>query len=430
MTNMPSNVSAVPKPQTISGPPYTYSVIFTTAAPPSSTPGYYTYTVISKFIPTGSNNPETSGYTAMNYIGCSVHAKQCPNAEIVDNLQAVKPVVVSSGSPPPAQSVVAGRKMDLATRWQVGTGTGTYAVSTTYSPYPTKWTISGGADAVESYDISTGSAPVPVPATLTTIEPTFYWIRGSDQVNGDTQTVDTVLERSDKQEYAYPENYARYIIQAPTTTSYIHQIYPIALVGGQSDQQVGLGLGSSPSLGMTFGVTASIPKNGAGYLAAQQLIANNLTWTPTDPAQPTGTNFVTELDSCVLYSNATAVKASTSGTWQSYDVPKTELPSEGLGIPLETTRQDYFNTFMLYLPQPLKAPVARPSIWVPLGQVSWQWSYDVTRTSKTALWTPAQPLTSYYDTGEADSDVFPIWNNLTYGGPAPNDPCPPVPPSN
>jgi len=100
-----------------------------------------------------------------------------PKIEIKDVSQNGSPTV--SGSPPPPQTTIIGKKVALEVEVVSGTAAG-------YSLASETWTIQLSPEAVSSYALNAATpayvfnlaAPSPLPSTLQGTNVTFYWIQG------------------------------------------------------------------------------------------------------------------------------------------------------------------------------------------------------------------------------------------------------------
>ncbi|HEX3466761.1 MAG TPA: hypothetical protein VHT05_01530, partial [Candidatus Elarobacter sp.] len=292
--------------------------------------------------------------------------------------------------------------------WKPATGTGTYSVSTANPPY---WHVTDSP--IVSYDVTTGLAPVPLDPT--TVQPDFYWTAASSGTAGDPLTLDTALVRSDGQETAFVHAYATYIVQAPTGTIATKSYQNPPVLAPASDPDTLVQGDPTKGYGITFLFTAKTPAGGAGHIGGTQTVWSQVTWVPDSISYDHGTNGATELDTCAFYSATVSVGASATGTWP-VSVPQGDRPEVVIGqasaSPLTDVRvQQYFNTFLMYRPT---ITANRKAVWIPLGNLAWQWASRAYRSSVTQPWgiggVPGGNPSFTFVTPNSNSGQFPIYS--------------------
>jgi hypothetical protein len=393
----------------------TVNVTATTAVKPGNVSFAYGFTIVSGAGPGVAN---TSALPALAL--CSLLSNKCPSSGILDELAAGTPDV--SGSPPPLQKAVIGQEMNFKAAWKSGTGTGSYTVSTSNLPY---WHIPDVA--VASFDLTTGRAPVP--ADPTSPQPDFYWTTSSSGTTGDPLSVDVALVRSDGQETAFVHANASYLVQRPTVTygPTLPQNPPVLTPSvnpdaiSQADTTKGYGI--------TFAFAAKAPPGSGGHIGGTQTVWRQITWIPDSVAYDHGTGGLTKLDTCTFYSAVSSVAANATVSWP-LSTPFGDRPNVTIGTasvsPLTDVRiQDYFNMYLMYRPT---ITTSRKAIWVPLGNIAWQWASRAYRSSTVNPWSiggiPGGSASYTFVTFDGDSPQFPLFSGL-YAPQAQT--CPPVP---
>ena len=386
-----------------------------TTVKPGNVTFQYGYRVVSGPGPgVGNTSPLPS------LVLCSLASNKCPSAGILDVLTAGTPDV--SGSPPPLQKTVIGQEMKFKADWKSGTGTGSYTVSTSNPPY---WHIPDVA--VASYDVTTGQPPVP--ADPTTAQPDFYWTTASSGTTGDPLTLDVALIRSDGQETAFVHANASYLVQRPTVTYVptIPQNPPVLspTVNPDAISQAD----PTKAYGITFAFVAKAPPGGGGHIGGTQTVWRQITWIPDSAAYDHGTGGLTKLDTCTFYSAVSSVAANATVSWP-LSTPFGDRPNVTIGTasvsPLTDVRiQDYFNMYLMYRPV---ITTSRKAIWVPLGNIAWEWASRAYRSSTVNPWSiggiPGGSASYTFVTFDGDSPQFPVFNGL-YVPQAQT--CPPIP---
>jgi hypothetical protein len=425
---LPSGFTASFNPQTATVAPY--STVMTVTLPSTAkVQNNYSYTIQGTCTPTSPYCESGTGYFMVE---CSNNAKHCPQAEILDERHYTndKPTEVE-GSPPPVQQVAIGQEMDLLSQWKSGTGTAgsTYAVDNTVTT--PSWGL--GGFPIKSFTLNGSDVVQLSPLDLGTAEINFYWQRGAIAA-GDPVSVDLPLVRNDGEEHAAASAYAQYQILMPTVSVFTLTQKSQVAVGPDDVPQVSpspsatpkvveaLGVGDipypNPSPGVAFDFEATAPTVSGGYLAATQIIGNQILTQPGN-IQDGGTNYVNELDTCVLYTNAVNIAAGKLGKWLSDDSPEEGLASLGSGV-TELDRDDYYNTVFIWLPYSSKASGSQParkSTWITLGVWYWNWAASAKRTNASSPWTgpyaTANGSGPWLDENPAPtSSAAPVWTGV------------------
>ncbi len=428
---LPSGVTGDFTPKSVTGPPYQTTLPLTAApgAVVDINPIHVTFTFAAS-----DGKPGYSGSYVPDLnlrVACSDNNAKCPRASIFDNRQGSTPVDVA-GSPPPTEHVVIGNEMDLRVDWKKGTGSttkGTYAADPTNTSFPISWQIPGTAD--KSYDFTTGNAPTPLgTADTSAADINYYWMSGSTQ-SGDSVTVDVPLKRSDGKELAYVRGQALYVVAAPTVSNFGPKSYQTNPVLTPSTNPDTLSQGN-PTIGygMTYIFTVQAPSGGAGHIAGVQTVQRQITYVPDSAGYDHGTpGNSTQLDTCALYSAASSIGAGATQSWP-LSQPLGDRPAVVIGrasvSPLTDVRiQDYFNTYLMYRPT---ITAKRKAIWVPLGNMQWQWASRAYRNTAALPWNigdvPGGNASFTYVTFAGSSAQVPLFSG-TY---APQQQaCPPIP---
>jgi hypothetical protein len=309
-----------------------------------------------------------------------------------------------------------------------GTGTAgsTYAVDNTVTT--PSWGL--GGFPIKSFTLNGSDVVQLSPTDLGTAEINFYWQRGAIPA-GDPVSVNLPLVRNDGEEHAAASAYGQYQVLTPAVSVFTFtQKWQLAVgtVSYQPEPSAtpeiidGLGFGyipvSDPSPGAAYDFEATAPTTTGGYLAATQIIGNQILTQPGN-VDYSGTNYVNELDTCVLYDTAVKTAAGKLGKWISEDSPFTGLNGLNANV-TELDRHDYFNTIFEWLPFSTAATGSQParkSTWVTLGIIYWQWAGSAQRTSSGSPWTGPYATANgsgpyVYPNPAPTSTDAPIWNGV------------------
>ncbi|MDP9106466.1 MAG: hypothetical protein M3N49_11115 [Candidatus Eremiobacteraeota bacterium] len=284
---------------------------------------------------------------------------------------------------------------------------------------------------MKAYDFTAGNPPTPFSTADTSApEINYYWMTSGDAQNGDPLTVDVPLKRSDGKELAYVRGQALYAVAKPAVSTYgpsSYQATPLLVPAADPDT---LSQGPEMGYGMTYLFTLQAPPGGDGHFAGVQTVQRQISYVPDDGAYDHGTpgNSV-QLDTCPLYSAASSVAAGETKSWPLV-APLGDTPQVTIGrasvSPLTDVRiQDYFNTYLMYRPTMTSR---RSAIWVPLGNMQWQWASRAYRNSTNDPWSigdvPGGNPSYTFVPFAGDSAQVPLFTG-TY---APQQqPCPPIP---
>lgn len=379
----------------------------------STPPGLYQSTLV--ITPVGSSppsDPDTIPITV--HVVCNYRLQSCPEIEIVDLTKGAD-VVVSA--PQPRQDTYIGRPMRLRMRQKAGTG-GARA----YTMVAGAWTLYGGQQTtVKSYDISTGTlTPLTEPEDINTMS-WYYVVSNND---GEYPILaEATLSSTDGADFG-PRATASYRPAGPTGISLTSRTTPEGPTVGPyftiDDVALSFGreLGGTPvaginaAAGISWSFFATLPAGDNGYMSATQIVNTVTTFTVRPgatpvPDPPITTNGAYWLDGCSLYSDPVrGGGAPVPVSWLDNDSPYFILTSQYAAV----SRTDNFRIFLMYRPS------GPESIWIPLGNLAWNWGASTQWTADPGLFrqgwqAPANPVWTPNPTGAVSSE-FPTWSGV------------------
>ena len=261
-------------------------------------------------------------------------------------------------------------------------------------PSPT-WEIDG--QAVKNYDITTGATTPLLPYLANASRLQFYWTAPGTQVVRVYMSVGGVLMTTS----------ATYNVIEPTVsvTATLGQVMVAPFNGCGWSIPMALSLGQpclSPSPGITWNYTATLPARVGGSINMTQLVQTNGTLTPSNCLTFTNTGAQFWLDSQPQYGNSAVGAPGSTVSWNTYyDSPARSLVK---GCNYES-RTDAFRDFFMFQPT---ADNSGSSIWVTLERLEWSWSGASQYSSKTKSW--GQPISPTANLGSPyGSSDLPYW---------------------